>query len=62
MDLINSSVKLNLMSYCTIKVEEEVKFSKFEQILGFRRKSHQISFSFESLHLPWIFIQIRFRI
>jgi hypothetical protein len=52
MDLINSSVKLNLMSYCTIKVEEEVKFSKFEQILGFRRKSHQISFSFESLHLP----------
>jgi hypothetical protein len=53
MDLINSSVKLNLMSWCAIKVEKEVKLSKFQQILGFQRKSHQISFNFESSNLPW---------
>jgi hypothetical protein len=52
MNLINSSIKLNLMSYCAIKVEEEVKLSNSEQILGFQRKSHQISFSFGSSNLP----------
>jgi hypothetical protein len=52
MDLINSSAKLNIMSYCAIKVEEEVKLSKFQQILGFQKKSDQISFSFESSNFP----------